>query len=327
MEATFGPGITNVFMRPYNTKVWAYAPSRLDFAWIGERVAVPDLRKVLKSLCTGEDQVSWGPNALFRFPLRGGTGAVWASLGRRLPPRRVTLGARVTRIDAQRRTAICEDGRSWKYRVLINSMPLDALIRVAEGVVRPEAADALLFSSTHIVGVGVEGPTPEHLRTKCWMYFPERNSPYYRVTVFSNYSFNNVARPREQWSLMSETSESPDKPVDQRTVVADTLRALREDQLLPAGCELVTTVHRRIPQGYPTPFLGRDRVVGPTLRAFEDAGIFSRGRFGAWMYEVSNQDHSFAQGYECVDRQLQGGGPELEPTLHAPNLVNSRRNP
>lgn len=30
-------------MRPYNFKVWATPPEMMDFHWIGERVAVPDL--------------------------------------------------------------------------------------------------------------------------------------------------------------------------------------------------------------------------------------------------------------------------------------------
>jgi hypothetical protein len=34
--------------------------------------------------------------------------------------------------------------------------------------------------------------------------------------------------------------------------------------------------------------------------------VFSRGRFGAWKYEVSNQDHSLMQGVEVVNRLITG---------------------
>ena len=160
----------------------------------------------------------------------------------------------------------------------------------------------------------------------CWMYFPGEETGFYRVTVFSNYSPNNVSQPGRQWSLMTETSESPAKPVNHQTLVDDTVRALVEDGMIPDPSAICSRTHYRLAQGYPTPFLGRDAVVDPILRAFERKDIWSRGRFGAWKYEVANQDHSFAQGYECVERLVANGGPELEPTLHTPSLVNNRRN-
>jgi len=82
------------------------------------------------------------------------------------------------------------------------------------------------------------------------------------------------------------------------------------------------TWHCRLPRGYPTPSIDRDRALEAILPAFEARGVYSRGRFGAWKYEVSNQDHSFAQGVECVDH-LRTGSPET--TLCQPEVVNARR--
>jgi len=327
MLATFGPGITELFMYPYNFKVWAYPPSQMDAHWIGERVAVPGLGGVVKSICLNRDEVSWGPNKVFRFPKKGGTGSVWQAIGQSLPKDRVHFNCAVTEIDVSAKRVKTSDGKTFTYRHLISTLPLNHLIRLAPGVVEASKADQLRYSATNVVGVGLNGATPEHLKTKCWMYFPDGNSPYYRVTVFTNYSPANAPRPGEQWSLMTETSESPMKPVQQDSLVQETLLALEEDGLIPDRNQICSVVHKRLAQGYPTPFLGRDAVVDPMLRAFEAKDIWSRGRFGAWKYEVANQDHSFAQGYECVERLSANGGPEHEPTLFAPEIVNSRRNP
>ena len=41
----------------------------------------------------------------------------------------------------------------------------------------------------------------------------------------------------------------------------------------------------------------------PWLR---QSGIWSRGRFGSYKYEVGNQDHSLMLGVECADNVLFG---------------------
>ena len=48
-------------------------------------------------------------------------------------------------------------------------------------------------------------------------------------------------------------------------------------------------------------------VIQPYL---ESLGIYSRGRFGAWKYEIGNMDHSVQMGAEVADR-LVLGSPEL----------------
>lgn len=327
MLATFGEGVTDIFMRPYNFKVWAIPPKKMMYTWIGERVAVPPLDKVLRSICTGEDAVSWGPNSVFRFPVRGGTGAVWEAIGNMLDQSHVSLGTKAISVDPAGHTVTTQDGTVYHYKHLISTIALNHLIHALDSGIDHKRADDLIYSATNVVGVGLEGEVPDDLKTKCWMYFPEDNSPYYRVTVFSNYSPNNVPKPGQQWSLMTETAESDNKPVNLDSLVEDTVKALVEDGMIPDETKIVSKEHRRLAQGYPTPYLERDDVVDPILRELEALDIYSRGRFGAWKYEVANQDHSFAQGYECVERLAAGGGAELEPTLHTPDVVNSQRNP
>jgi protoporphyrinogen oxidase len=307
LRQSFGDGLCRTFMDPYNFKVWAYPPSRLGVGWMGERVATVDLKRILTNLVERRDDVSWGPNATFRFPRRGGTGAIWASIARQLPQQRLTTGRRVVRVDARARRVHCDDGSVLAYDHLISTLPLDQLLRMLSDDAQLSArASSFVYSASHIIGIGFEGQPPEALRTKCWMYFPEPDTPFYRVTVFSNYSPFNVAQPGAQWSLMAEVSESPVKPVNAAAVVDDVITGFRNAGFIGDRARIVTRFHRRLPHGYPTPWLGRDDVLEAVLPALESRGILSRGRFGAWRYEVSNQDHACLQGVEAVDHLLMG---------------------
>jgi protoporphyrinogen oxidase len=216
-----------------------------------------------------------------------------------------------------------ESGYSVRYDRLLSTLPLDALVHASD--LSPElktAAKALRYSSTHIIGVGLHGSLPESLRGKCWMYLPENDCPFYRVTVFSHYSPNNVPDIHRYSSLMAEVSESPSKPVDATRVVEETIEGMVRTGLIGNRERVHHTWHRRLERGYPTPSLHRDRALQELHPALEERSVFSRGRFGAWKYEVSNQDHSFAQGVEVVDRWLDGA---VEETLHHPEIVNARK--
>jgi hypothetical protein len=89
-------------------------------------------------------------------------------------------------------------------------------------------------------------------------------------------------------------------------VVRDTLLGAVATKLVQPGDEIVSIYHRRLEHGYPTPSLGRDAVLKEALPWLRKSNIWSRGRFGAYKYEVANQDHSLMLGVECVDNILFG---------------------
>jgi protoporphyrinogen oxidase len=304
----FGEGLRDIFMEPYNYKVWAFPPEKLWAGWVGERVAVVDMARVLENIFLEKDDVSWGPNNTFQFPKQGGTGAIWRSLADQIGAEYFQLNTRIQSIDWQKRRLATTDGESIEYDQILSTMPLDTLGKMLTPALDTvaEASSKLLFSHSHIIGVGLKGDMPEKLAKKCWMYFPEDNCPFYRVTVFSHYSPNNVPEPEsgKYWSLMTETSESPMKPVDRANLVEQTIQGLINTGQIRDRSQVTHTWYYVAEHGYPTPSLERNDLLKRIEPDLKRAGVHSRGRFGAWKYEVSNQDHSFMQGVEWVNALL-----------------------
>ncbi|SNB45827.1 NAD(P)/FAD-dependent oxidoreductase [Geobacter sp. DSM 9736] len=308
LDAVFGAGIVKHFMEPYNRKVWGTPLEQMSKEWIAERVSVVDLARIERNIAEGRDDLSWGPNNTFRFPKRGGTGAIFSGIARRFPDR-IMLTHELIEVDLAARELAFANGRREYYDVLITTIPLDIFIGLCKNVPARvhEAASQLIHNSGLIVGIGVEGKRRD---SRCWMYFPEDNCPFYRVTNFHNYSPWNLPDGdiSRYFSLMCETTYSSHKPVRRETIIEDTVQGL-------VNVGLLTTEEREriisrylidIPYSYPVPSLGRDAALAVINPFLESQGVYSRGRFGAWKYEVGNMDHSFMQGVEVVERILTG---------------------
>ncbi|MFH1914356.1 MAG: FAD-dependent oxidoreductase [Pseudomonadota bacterium] len=310
IKRIFGAGIAKYFMNPYNFKVWATPPELMQFGWIGERVSVVDLRRVLKNIILERDDLSWGPNNTFKFPLHGGTGEIFRRLAARLDGF-IEYGQEVASIDAKAKTVTTKAGLTVEYETLLNTAPLDILASrwltdTDEAMV--EAAGRLTHNSVHVAGVGLDIKSEAERNPRCWMYFPEPDSPFYRVTNFHNYSPNNVARPGEQLAFMCETSYSTHKPENCDELMDRTIEGLVNTSLLDAArvADVLTRWETTVDYGYPVPCLQRDSALKAIQPRLEARDIFSRGRFGGWKYEVGNMDHSVMQGVEWAQRMVTG---------------------
>ena len=306
----FGKGIAEYFMMPYNFKVWAHPPKMLGTHWIGERVPVVDLERMITNVLLDRADVSWGPNNTFKYPRHGGTGGLFLRVASTLEDR-IRYGAQVIGVDARRKRVLLADGSDEGYDQLISTGPVDNLVTSIPDA-PPEVLEAtklLHHSGSAIVGVGVAQPAPG---TKCWMYFPEENCPFYRVTYLSNYSPEVVPDATRQHSLLAEVSRSPYKPVDLDTIVEQVVDGFVNTRLLsPEGRKDVIDTHLIVREHtYPIPTIRRDDALSVIQPWLESRDVYSRGRFGAWKYEIGNMDHSVQMGAEIVERLLRGK-PEL----------------
>lgn len=334
-----GEGIADIFMRPYNFKVWAVPTTKMQCSWLGERVATANVAKVVENVLRNKTESGWGPNAVFRFPQEGGTGGIWKKVAQKLlPAEKQRYGVKVEQIDTKEQVLTMSDGTKIQYNKLMSTIPLDITLT---WLGKKELADRLTYSSTHIIGLGLRGVSPHE--NKCWLYYPEDNCPYYRCTVFSHYAKKNcpaadvtmptirhgdpkipvtdkAAKAGPYWSLMFEVSENKEfKPVNYDTIVEETIQGAINTGMITTTDEITSIYYRRLEHGYPTPSLERDGVLKEALPWLRSMNIWSRGRFGSYKYEVANQDHSCMIGVEAVDNMLHG---TKEFSLLYPSLTN-----
>jgi protoporphyrinogen oxidase len=310
MEATFGAGISRVFMRPYNAKVWATPAEDMASAWIGERVSVVDYRRALQNVLLGRDDAGWGPNNTFRFPSAGGTGEIYRRLANQLGPR-IHFGRELSRIDPERRLVEFAEGDTEEYDALVTTVPLDRLVGMLESAPAElvEAAAALRHTSVCVVGVGYERPLDDE---KCWMYFPDAGVPFYRATNFARYAAANVpgSDTGRFSAYLTETAFAPEagRP--------DALPEHVVSGLVTGGVvqddQFISSIHEiDVDYAYPVPTLSLDRALETIQPWLMERDIYARGRFGAWRYEMGNMDHAVKMGSDVAHRLLEGKPEEL----------------
>jgi len=315
--ATLGEGIAEAFMFPYNLKVWTTPLEQMSKTWIADRVAVMDFKRLLENVLYERDDVSWGPNSKFKFPLHGGTGEIYRQIARNFPEK-VKTGKKLVEVDPLRKRISFEDGTGDSYDILISTAPLDLLV---QKMMKPadskliDASAGLEHNNLLVVGIGLK----KKIETgRCWIYFTDSDMPCYRATYFSHYSPNSVPNGDTEHysSMMCEMSFRVGENPDPEKVLEQVITGLIKAKMLEESDRgrIVSRYHRIVGYSYPIPTLGRDKALTVLQPALLEQGIYSRGRFGAWRYEIGNMDHSVMMGVEAVNNILAG---EKEAVFHS----------
>ena len=303
---TFGKGIAKYFMIPYNKKVWSTDLSQMSHNWISERISVLDFKKSLKNVLLKKQDISWGPNTYFKFPLKGGTGEIFRNIASNFK-NKVQLKKKLKTIILKKKEIEFQDGSTCYYDYLISTIPVNVLVEKIKSppTLIKNNANKLISNKALIFGLGVSKKSNSD---KNWVYYPEKSNPCYRVTYLSNYSPNNVPNIKSSFSLLGEVAYSKQTNICIDQEVNKIIRGYQKVGLITkSDKEKIESIFiKELKYAYPVPTLDRDRIISEVISYLEENSIFSRGRFGYWKYEIGNMDHSFMQGFELAGRLLKG---------------------
>lgn len=292
---TFGKGIAEHFIIPYNRKAWGYDVKEMDYKWIDGRVPMPSIEEIVEGALK-RTKKNYGGNKDFWYPLKGGIESVAKGF---LPyTKNLQLNALVTRIDASEKTVEINGREHIQYEHLISTLSLPTLIRLLENV--PEevnhAGSQLKHNIVHTVNLGI-GRVPLCRTRYHWVYFPEEEFVFHRVSFPMNVHPSNV--PEGTSSIMAEVCESQWKSVHKETLVQDTLTGLRKAGILREDDAILFSSVQTLDPAYVILDLEHRKNVDLIQHYLESLDISSCGRFGAWEY--LNIDQAIMQAKGIVD--------------------------
>ncbi|MBI3291676.1 MAG: FAD-dependent oxidoreductase [Elusimicrobia bacterium] len=282
--ATFGNGFGRHFFFPYNQKLWTVPPHVLTAEWVAPFVPRPTVEEVLTGAFTDQTK-AFGYNATFSYPQRGGIQALAWAFARRLGIR-VRYHTEIVQIRWKRQEVVLSNGERLRYQWLVSTLPLPRLLETMEELPSSlrRRAQQLRWNSVLCLNLGVARP---HVSDKHWVYFPERQFPFYRVGFSMNFSPYSV--PPGCSSLYVEFAHSPATQLDRFQLFPVALQGLYRSGLLQRSDAL------RVIQWLPLPFAyviydrHRTPAVKDIFNFLRRQRIVSIGRFGAWKYSYMEE--------------------------------------
>ncbi len=286
---TFGPGIAEHFMLPYNNKFWTIPAHRLTCEWVDGYIPIPTIKDVLNGTIF-QSKKCFGYNARFWYPRKGGIENVIFGFQRHIKNGIHTLH-QASKIDLRKKTVIFQNGRKVRFDKLVSTLPLPEMLRLITHLppkVRA-ALNKLKYTSIFCLNLGLDR---NNISDKHWIYFPEKRFVFFRVGFPTSFS-SSVAPPGKN-SLYVEVAYSADKPADpapghggrvnKEDLVKGTLKDLYKAEILSSTdtievCDAVDIKYAYII--YDKNYRESTQVIHEYLNRHH---IYSIGRYGRWKY-------------------------------------------
>ena len=280
---TFGKGIADLYMIPYNEKIWKYPTERMSMHWVDGRIPRPPAEDVIRS-AIGIETEGYTHQSVFSYPLIDGIEAMVREIAKPVEDK-IQTGFNVYSIRKLNGDFIISDGRhEISALYLISTIPLQELLPCLDGV--PEkvkkACSELKYNSIACIFLGIKDSVPDI----SWMYVPEIELGLFnRISFPSNYS-PHVAPSGHSSILVEITYREGDEASSMQDgeIIDHVVDALANMKLIKTRDDVVYSAVMRQKYAYVIYDLEYQKNITTVKEYCAGIGISLVGRFAEFEY-------------------------------------------
>jgi len=278
VNSTFGKGIARYFMIPYNQKFWTTPLNQMVCPWSDKFIPQFSLTDVVNGFFENTKS-SFGYNATFWYPKKGGVGQLPQALEKQIG--NVYKNCCVSKIDLQNKEITIKGEGKQKFDVLVITIPLPELVKIIDPlpVTILKNFEKLRWNSIFNLNLGIQGHCQED---KHWVYFPHKETSFFRVGFFHN--FSGQLAPQGKSSLYAEVSYSKLKPINKKKITSQIINDLKKAGIINKKNKILVYDTNDIKYGYPIYDLNYFSATAAIYKFLASHGVIACGRYGSWKY-------------------------------------------
>jgi protoporphyrinogen oxidase len=285
----FGEGITDLYLYPYNKKIWKLDPTFLDLQMV-DRIPRPPSKDVIEG-AKGNPKEGYTHQAIFTYPKYGGFQSIIDSYVELLSKKntKFELGFEIASVEkgSQNWLVRSQDNRKQYVDKIVSTIPLPNLgaLTNASAEILSKSSKAL-HNSIHIVMLRY---SKDVLEDQFGLYVPDPNAIFHRISRL-NFLGDGYGGTSGELNLMVEItfrqgsyiSKLSDDDLVQRCVLDLEKIGIIESKFFKKS-KIRTFSH-----SYVIYDLGHRKRTDSLINYYKSLGIICHGRFGKFEYQNSD---------------------------------------
>lgn len=287
----FGMSITEMFLKPYNEKLYATDLTKLDKDAMGRFFPYANISEIINNM---KNHSNTSYNNTFMYPKKGAQ-VIVNKLCEKVDMNKVMLNTSVTSIDLNKKEVTLSTKEVISYNNLINTIPFNKFLSLLNIQEYTNFSNELSYNKVLVFNLGFDKKSTYN--NTDWIYFPDKNINFYRAGFYDN------ILSTDKLSMYIEIGYSKESIIDESTINKElslTLDNLKKCKIIDDTFKLVKYESIIMDPAYVHIDTLHDKLVKEIINDLETKNVYSVGRYGSWTY--SSMEDAMLQSKELVEK-------------------------
>ncbi len=268
----FGKSIVEMFLRPYNEKLYAVDLTKLDTNAMGRFFPYADAEDIIKNF-KQSDNTSYNDSFLY---LKKGTQYFIDKLYDGLDKSKIKLNTSVTKIHEAEKYVTTDNGDKIFYDNLVNTTPLNRFFELLGGDAK-NLVEQMSYNKVLVLNIGFDRASKNY-KDEHWIYYPSKDLNFYRIGFY-----NNILNT-EELNVYVEIGYPKDAIVDVEKELKDTLEGMKKVDIIDDNTSVVDYSYVIMDPAYVHISGETEQLLKDKKKLLAEKNIHTTGRYGKWTY-------------------------------------------